>query len=91
MIFSYAQNELKFIYSEKAENFCEISTVDLSYVVTVKSRVEILQNFVAFSEYMNFRPPAGYARWIPNWGYWLQHHIKVFVFSTALTMMLQTN
>ena len=25
---------LKFIYSEKATNFCEISTVDLSYVLT---------------------------------------------------------
>ena len=36
-------------------NFCEISTVDLSYVVTDKSTVEILQNFVAFSEYMNFK------------------------------------
>ena len=34
--------------------FCEISTVDLSYVVPVKSTVEILQTFVAFSEYMNF-------------------------------------
>ena len=47
--------EVKFIYSEKATNFCEISTVDLSYVVTVKSTVEISQNFVAFSEYMNFK------------------------------------
>ena len=46
--------ELKFIYSEKATKFCEISTVDLSYVVPVKSTVEISQNFVAFSEYMNF-------------------------------------
>ena len=45
---------LKFIYSEKATKFCEISTVDLSYVVTVKSTVEISQKFVAFSEYMNF-------------------------------------
>ena len=45
---------LKFVYSEKATNFCEISTVDLSYVVTVKSTMEISQNFVAFSEYMNF-------------------------------------
>ena len=42
------------IYSEKARNFFEISIVDLSYVVTVKSTVEISQNFVAFSEYMNF-------------------------------------
>ena len=46
--------ELKFIYSEKATKFCEISTVDLSYAVQVKSTVEILQNFVAFSEYINF-------------------------------------
>ena len=45
-------NELKFIYSEKAKIFCEISTVDLSYYVeTVKSTVEILRNFVNF---MNF-------------------------------------
>ena len=28
--------------------------LDLSYVVPVKSTVEISQNFVAFSEYMNF-------------------------------------
>ena len=47
-------NFVKFIYSEKATKFCEISTVDLSYVVPVKSTVEILQNVVAFSEYMNF-------------------------------------
>ena len=41
---------LKFIYSEKATNFCEISTLDLPYVVTVKSTVENSQNFMAFSE-----------------------------------------
>ena len=29
--------------------------VDLSYVVMVKSTVEILQNFVASSEYINFK------------------------------------
>ena len=45
---------VKFIYSEKATKFCKISTIDLSYVVTVKSTVEISQNCVAFSEYMNF-------------------------------------
>ena len=45
---------LKFIYSEKATIFCEISTLDLSYIITVKSTVEISQNFVAFSECMNF-------------------------------------
>ena len=48
---------IKIIYSEKATKFCEISTVDLSYVVPVKSTVEILQNFAAFSEYMNFITP----------------------------------
>ena len=35
-------------------NFCEISTVDLSYAVTFNSTVEISQNFAGFSEYMNF-------------------------------------
>ena len=45
---------VKFIYSEKATKFYEISIVDLSYLVQVKSTVEILKNFVAFSEYMNF-------------------------------------
>ena len=45
---------LKVIYSEMATKFCKISTVDLSYVVPVKSMVEISQNFIAFSEYMNF-------------------------------------
>ena len=40
----------KFIYSEKATKFYEISTLLLTYVVPDKSKVEILQNFVAFSE-----------------------------------------
>ena len=31
----------KFIYSEKATKFCKISTIGVSYVVTVKSLVEI--------------------------------------------------
>ena len=48
---------LKFIYSEKAAKFCEISTVYLSYVIAVpvKPTVEISQNFVAFSKYVNFK------------------------------------
>ena len=56
MNFNYVHlpDKIKFIYSEKATNFCRISTRDLSYVVTVKSTVEILKNFVALSEYMNF-------------------------------------
>ena len=42
-----AKKKFKFIFSEK----------DLTspyYVVPVKSKVKIFQNFVAFSEYMNF-------------------------------------
>ena len=46
---------IKFIYSEKATKFCEIFTLLLSYVLPVKSKVKISQNFVAFSEYMNFK------------------------------------
>ena len=46
--------DVKFICSEKATKFCEISTNYLSYVLPVKQLVEIPQNFVAFSEYMNF-------------------------------------
>ena len=52
--FQNIANVIKFIYSEKATKFCEISNLLLSYIVPVKSKVEILQNFVAFSEYMNF-------------------------------------
>ena len=49
---------LKFIYSEKATKFCE--TFLLSYVVPVKSKVTISQNFVASSEYMNFTKPKSH-------------------------------
>ena len=45
---------IKFIYSEKATIFCKIFTLLLSYVVPVKNKVKILQNFVAFSEYNDF-------------------------------------
>ena len=48
-------NLLKFIYSEKATKFCEIFPLLLSYAVLVKRKGRILQNFVAFSEYMNFK------------------------------------
>ena len=47
---------VKFIYSEKATKFCEIFALLLYYVVPVKSKVKIFQNFVAFSQYMNFTP-----------------------------------
>ena len=46
---------VKFIYSEKATKFCKIFTLLLSSVAPVKSKVKILQNFEAFSEYMNFK------------------------------------
>ena len=45
---------VKFVYSEKATKFCEIFPLLLSTVHTDKSKVKILQNFAAFSEYMNF-------------------------------------
>ena len=53
-IFLAVNKYIKFIYSEKATKFCEISTLLLSYVMPVKSKVENSQNFVAFSEYLNF-------------------------------------
>ena len=46
---------IKFIYSEETTKFCKIFTLLLSYVVPVKSKVKILHNFVAFSDYMNFK------------------------------------
>ena len=46
---------LKFIYSEKATEFCEISTLLLTGTTLDKSKVEISQNFMASSEYMNFK------------------------------------
>ena len=46
--------QVKFIYSEKATKFCEIFTLLLNVCTVVKSKVNISQNFVTFSEYMNF-------------------------------------
>ena len=42
--------------------------VDLSYEVPVKSTVEILQNFAAFSEYMNFINLGVYEQAKTNYG-----------------------
>ena len=58
-VYLKANSFIIFIYSEKATNVCENFTVDLYYIVTVKSTVEILQNFVAFSEYINFMKLKG--------------------------------
>ena len=46
---------LKFIYSEKATKFCQISTLLLSVCTVDQCNVEIWQNFVAISEYMSFK------------------------------------
>ena len=54
---------LKFIYPEKATKFCEISTLFLSVCTVDKIRVEISQNFVAFSEYTNFENMNVLASW----------------------------
>ena len=42
------------MYSEKATKFCAISNFTFDLCNVVKNKVEISQNFVAFSEYMNF-------------------------------------
>ena len=42
------------MYSEKATKFCEIFPILLTLCTVVKSKGKISQNFVAFSEYMNF-------------------------------------
>ena len=45
------------MYSEKAKKFREISTVDLTVTILDKITMDISQNFVAFSEDMNFMNP----------------------------------
>ena len=42
-----------YIYLEKATTFCEISTINLSYVVPFKSTVEISKKYFAVSGYIN--------------------------------------
>ena len=56
---SYLHKYIKFIYSEKATEFCEISPLLLTICTVVKSKGKISQNFVAFSEYMNFTTQFG--------------------------------
>ena len=62
---------VKFKYSEKATKFCEISTVDLTFTKQDKSAEDISQNFVAFSENMNFTTSTYFGilvDHIPIWG-----------------------
>ena len=61
-LYYYYITAVKFIYSEMATKFCKISTLDLTVCTVVKSKVEILQTFVAFSEYMNFKTKNGGAQ-----------------------------
>ena len=69
---------VKFIYSEKATKFCKISILLLSYVVPVKSKEEISQNFVAFSEYMNFKEKQ-------IWMWLISSSKNIFIFSSFYT------
>ena len=57
---------VKFIYSKKVTKFCEIFTADLTGTTWDKYMMEILQNFVAFSEYMNFMKIC-YLTYIQKW------------------------
>ena len=68
---------LKFIYSEKATKFCEISTLLLSVCTVDKSEVEISQNFVAFSEYTNFTYLKDQER------VWLGWKLKLILFKSG--------
>ena len=77
---------LKFIYSEKATKFREISTLLLSLCTVDESKVEILQTFVAFSEYTNFNrkiPIAEIAQNNPLRSNREQHNIATGITTTC--------
>ena len=82
----YSRTFLKFIYSEKATKFCGILTLLLTAVHTVKSKAKISQNFVAFSEYMDFKNILENLSFVVCWGvdeYWIIHwkwFVKICVF-----------
>ena len=72
---------VKFICSEKTTKFCEISTLLLTGTTQDKSKVEILKNFVAFSEYMNFKTLGEFhfnlvvlLDYVSNFLYWCSSH-----------------
>ena len=65
---------VKFTYSQKATKFCKIFSLLLTGTTQGKSKVEILQNFVAFSEYMNFNMTNATLKWFcPNCGCTMLH------------------
>ena len=47
--------QVKFMYSEKATQFCKIFPLLLTVCTVIKSKGNISQNFVAFSEYTNLK------------------------------------
>ena len=80
---------IKFIYSEKATKFCEIFTLLLSYVVAVKSKVKISQNFVDFSEYMNFIRNLCtfcFSPWLSLWN-WVNFSMKYLLLPRTVSFM----
>ena len=55
------------IKENSRENSCEqFTNISVPSVVPVKSTVEISQNFVAFSEYMNFNSNNIKVSWYAN-------------------------
>ena len=65
------------IYSEKAKKIYEILPSLLTNVNTVKNKGKISQNFVAFSEYMNFTNTVKYTTPFVNW--WTKFFNLVFL------------
>ena len=62
-------NHVQIILNIKVHIFWEGYKILLSYVVPVKSKEKISENFVAFSEYMNFKQI---------------HHITAYLFNFLL-------
>ena len=78
--------KVKFIYSEKAKKFWKIFALLLTEYVIVKSIVKILQNFEAFSEYMNFTSDLGNEKLPQHWHFPCQYR-----FDVAATKIQQRN
>ena len=75
------------MFSKKSTKIDEISTLDLTlYVVNVKSKVEILSIFEAFSDNMNFTLELETSK--PIWPYFSS--LRVPVILTLLGLNAQT-
>ena len=57
------------MYSKKATKFCEIFPLLLTVCTVVKIKGKILQNFVAFSEYMNFKTKKKIKKKYNDWSF----------------------